>query len=162
MPKQFDPHPKKNKALAIFITGLIAGTLDITAACIQYYSKTGKGPGNVLRYIASGVFGKDAGTGGNTMAAWGLLFHYLIAFGLTIFFFWLYPRVNWIRKNIIAAGVLYAIFAWAITTRVIIPLSKIHPAPFDLSKVSIAVAILIVCIGLPIALLTANYYSRKV
>ncbi len=32
---------------------------------------TGKDPGNVLRYVASGVFVKKAFTGGATMAAWG-------------------------------------------------------------------------------------------
>ena len=42
--------------------GFIAGTLDITAACIQTYIKVGKGSDAVLKYLASAVFGKDAYT----------------------------------------------------------------------------------------------------
>ena len=51
--------------------GLLVGTLDITAACLQFYIKTGKGPEPVFRYIASGILGKDAFTGGG-MIFWGI------------------------------------------------------------------------------------------
>lgn len=101
----------KNPGTAILLTGLTAGLLDITAACVQYYIKSGKGPGNLLRYVASGVFGKKAFTGGVAMAAWGLVFHFIIAFGLTIFFFWLYQKIKWLGENKIIAGLLYGIFA---------------------------------------------------
>ena len=63
MPTISNPR-SQSAASAIVLTGFIAGTLDITAACIQYYIRTGKGPANVLRYVASGVFGKEAFTGG--------------------------------------------------------------------------------------------------
>lgn len=71
----------------IIKAGLLAGTLDISAACVQYYMKTGKNPDYVLKYVASGAFGKDAFTGGIVMSMAGLLFHYLIAFSFTLFFF---------------------------------------------------------------------------
>ena len=150
-----------NRSVAILTTGLLAGTLDISAACIQYYLKTEKDPANVLRYVASGVFGKAAFTGGTAMAAWGLLFHYLIAFGLTIFFFWLYPPITWIGRNIVAAGIFYALFAWLITTQVIVRLSKVpSPPSIEIKKIIVPILILIVCIGLPIALMTHRYYRR--
>jgi len=158
---QSSTQPLKNPATAILLTGLVAGTLDITAACIQFYSKTGKGPGPVLRYIASGVFGKEAYAGGTTMAAWGLLFHFMIAFGLTIFYFWLYPKISWLGKNKIIAGLLYGVFAWVITTQVIVSLSKIGHQPIVFSKAIIAVTILMFCIGLPISLMTNKHYLYK-
>lgn len=146
----------------ILLAGLVAGTLDITAACTQYYINTGKGPGNVLRYVASGVFGKKAFAGGVPMAACGLFFHYIIAFGLTIFFFWLFPKVKLLSKNIIVTGLLYGIFAWMVTVLVIVPLSNTPPpAPFDIRKAAIAMLILMFCIGLPIALIISRYYSKK-
>lgn len=146
---------------AVLLTGLVAGTLDIIAACTQFYIKTGKGPGPVLRYIATGVFGKKAYAGGTTMAAWGLLFHYIIAFGLTIFFFWLYPRVSWIGKNKIITGILYGIFAWLVTTQVIVPLSAVQQGPFVLSKIWLPILILVLCIGLPISLMANKHYLYK-
>ena len=152
----------QSAAATIFITGLVAGTLDIIAACTQYYINTGKAPGNVLRYVASGVFGWDkAKTGGVPMALWGLFFHYVIAFGLTIFFFWLFPKVKLLSKNLIVTGLVYGIFAWIVTTRIIVPLSNTPPSPFDLKKSIIAITILMFCIGLPISLLIGRYYKAK-
>ncbi|HEY2727215.1 MAG TPA: hypothetical protein VGI61_08585, partial [Parafilimonas sp.] len=65
---------------------LLAGTLDILAAFADYYIATRRGPEGVLRFIASGVFGKDAFTGASLMIWLGLFFHFVIAFALTIFF----------------------------------------------------------------------------
>lgn len=153
--------PLKNPVTAILLTGLTAGLLDIMAACTQYYIKTGKGPGGVLRYVASGVFGKKAFAGGTAMAAWGLFFHFIIAFGLTIFFFWLYLKLNWLGKNKIIAGLLYGIFAWLVTNLIIVPLSLAPAAPFVLSKAIIAALILMACIGLPISLMANKHYLYK-
>ena len=161
MPESTTPQPLKNPVTAIILTGLTAGFLDIIAACTQYYIKTGKGPGNVLRYVASGVFGKKAFSGGATMAAWGLLFHFIIAFALTIFFFWLYPRISWLGKNKIVAGLLYGIFAWLVTNLIIVPLSEAPAGPFVISKAIVAMLILMVCIGLPISLMANKHYLYK-
>lgn len=154
-------HPLKNPVTAIIVTGLIAGLLDIAVACTQYYINTGKGPGNVLRYIASGVFGKKAFAGGTAMAAWGLLFHFIIAYGLTIFFFWLYPKISWLEKNKVEAGLLYGIFAWLVTNLIIVPLSHAPTPPFVMAKAAIAMLILMFCIGLPISLMTNKHYLYK-
>ena len=153
--------PLKKTVNAILLTGLTAGFLDITAACTQYYIKTGKGPGGVLRYVASGVFGKKAFAGGTGMAVWGLFFHFIIAFSLTIFFFWLYPKIRWLRKNIVLSGLLYGVFAWLVTNLFIIPLSRGPSVPFVLSKAIIAALILMACIGLPISLMANKHYLYK-
>ena len=153
--------PLKKTVNAILLTGLTAGFLDITAACTQYYIKTGKGPGGVLRYVASGVFGKKAFAGGTGMAVWGLFFHFIIAFSLTIFFFWLYPKIRWLRKNIVLSGLLYGVFAWLVTNLFIIPLSRVPSVPFVLSKAIIAALILMACIGLPISLMANKHYLYK-
>lgn len=153
---------KPSKAAStILLAGFIAGTLDITAASTQYYINTGKGPGTLLRYVASGVFGQKAFAGGIPMAAWGLFFHFIIAFGLTIFFFWLYPKIKLLSKNIIVTGLLYGIFAWVVTALIIVPLSNTAPPVFNIRKAAIAILILMFCIGLPIALIISRYYSKK-
>ncbi len=161
MPTATNTQQRPSAISTILLTGFVAGTLDITAACTQFYINTKKDPMIVLRYVASGVFGKKAFTGGLPMAAWGLFFHYLIAFGLTIFFFWLFPKVKWIGQNVILAGLLYGIFAWLITTQVIVSLSQIGHQPIVVSKAAVAILILMVCIGLPISLFTNSYYKKK-
>lgn len=152
---------KKNTLPVILFTGLLAGTLDITAACTDYYIATGKGPSGVLRYVASGVFGQDAFTGSDTMLAWGLLFHYIIAFSFTVFFFWLYPKVKFMAAHPVWTAVLYGIFMWIITTRIIVPLSNTPKGNFVWWKAMKAAAILVVMIGLPLSLIAKKYFNKK-
>jgi len=153
----------QNILKTILVAGLVAGTLDISAAFVQSYIDGGHSPDFILKIIAGGVFGiPKALAGGWEMAAVGLLCHYIIAFSLAAFFVFLY--LNWfgLRKHIVLVGILYGIFAWIVTTRIIIPyLSKIKPRPFNLDKALIAIAILIFMIGLPIALITHAYLRNK-
>lgn len=144
----------------ILQTGLIAGTLDITAACLNAYISNGVTPDRVLKYIASGAFGKDAYSGGYDMMTLGLLFHFMIAFACTICYFWLYPKLSFLHKNILLSAVLVGIVAWVVTTRMVIPMSQITPPPFNLVKALTAVSILIVCIGLPIAYFADKFYKN--
>jgi len=145
----------------IITAGLIAGSLDILTACVQYYIKTGKDPVNVLNFVASGVFGKDALTGGTMYAVLGLLFHYLIAFAFTLFFFWVYPRWKALSFNKYLTAVGYGLFAWVIMTRIVLPLSQAPKIPFHIKPAMIAAAILICMIGLPLSLIIGKYYSEK-
>jgi FlaA1/EpsC-like NDP-sugar epimerase len=145
-----------NNSSKILKAGLIVGTLDILAACLQFYIKTGKNPDTVLKYVASGVFGKEAFTGGAMMSIYGLIFHYIIAFGFTIFFFWIYSTLINFFKNKILIAVLYGIFMWLVTTYIVIPLSKIHSQPFKLTNALMAITILIVCIGVPLSFIAGK------
>lgn len=146
----------------ILITTLIAGTLDILAAFIRSYVTDGVPPSTVLKYIASGAFGNSAFAAGAQMIAFGLLVHYFIAFSCTVCFFLIYPRWPLLRRSIVLNGILIALVAWVVTTRLIIPRSKAAQGPFDLLEASIAIAILIVCVGLPNAYFAKRYYDRMV
>jgi len=133
------------------LTGLLVGTLDITAACVQFYLKTGKGPEPVLRYVASGFFGQDAFSGGNSMIIWGLFFHYFIAMFFTFLFFWLTKTFPAILKVKLLTAILYGIFMWIATQLIVVPLSKIPTRPITVSGAFTAICILVVCIGIPLA-----------
>ncbi|GEO08931.1 hypothetical protein [Segetibacter aerophilus] len=147
----------------IIKAGLIVGTLDIFSACLYYYLKTGgSNPLNVLKFVASGVFGKTASTGGSTMIIAGLIFHYIIAFSFTAFFFWLFPRLKFLSKHKILTGIVYGLFAWSIMNLVVIPLSNIPNRPFNLVNSIINAAILIVCIGIPLSFMAHSYYRAPV
>lgn len=151
---------KKNFWKTIVLAGLLVGSLDITAALVQFYIKTGKDPLIVLKYIASAVFGKSAYSSGNVMAVWGLLLHFLIAFIWTILFFLIYPKLRLLSWNRVVTGILYGIFIWIMMTQLVVPMSKVSVGPFDIKQAIIAVLILIGAIGLPLSFMAHRYYSR--
>lgn len=151
----------KNLLKSIAVTTLIAGTFDISVAFLNAYASAKVLPEIVLQYIASGVFGKAAFSGGLAMAAMGLLFHFIIAFASVVAFYLAYPQIALLRKSVLLNAVLIALIAWLITTQFIIPLSQITQPPFDWHKALLAIAILIVFLGTPIALRTRNFYRKN-
>lgn len=150
--------------LRIIFAGLLVGTLDIAAAFIDYYSATGKGPEGVLKFIASGVFGMDAFSGGAGMILAGLLFHFIIAVGFTIFYFWLYAKVKFLSGKPIVFILLYAFFMWAVTHLVVMPLSKVPlegRTDLELWKIIKANLILIFMICVPLTLMARKCFPEK-
>lgn len=137
----------------VFIIALIAGTLDGVAAVIFLAKMNFIG---VFQYIASAIFGKEAFTGGLKMALFGLLMHYLIAFIFTVFYTLVAQRATFLHQNKLLSGIFYGIFAWAVMNLVIVPLTKIPHGTFNIEKAIINCVILIFCIGLPVAILTAR------
>ena len=146
---------------AVIITALIAGALDMLGAIISYTAAGGKKPTVIFQYIASAAFGKSAFDGSVAMIIAGLLFHYLIAFIFTVFFFLIFPKIKFLSGNTILVAILYGIFVWAIMNRIVIPFfTKLNPVIFDLKKATIAALILIVCIGLPVVIGARRYYRK--
>jgi len=140
----------------IIKAGLVAGTLDIIAAFLNFYYKTGKNPTIVLKYIASAIFGKEAMTGGIEMILTGLLLHFIIAFIFTIFFSLIYKKLwSWLQNTVLIA-VLYGVFVWLVMNFAVVPFSRASQIPFSWSGVITNIIILIVCIGLPL-----SYLFRK-
>lgn len=157
----YRPYNAKPLLKTIAWVGLLAGTLDILSACLQAYIARGITPETVLRFIASGAFGKPAFTGGWEMPLTGLLFHYIIAYSFTILFFLLYPSIKLMRKSIVLTAVVYGIFIFVVMNLLVLPLTKITRAPIQLGKAAIATCILIVAIGLPLSIFTRNFYRHR-
>ena len=143
----------------ILKTTLVAGTLDIFGAFAQNYVARKTPPDIILRYIASGLFGKTAFTGGVLYPLVGLLCHFLIVLACVVVYFKLFPRMQFLQKNIFLSALLVALVAWGVTTLLVVPLSKIGASSFQLSAALTAIAILFFCIGLPIAFFTRQYFK---
>jgi len=142
--------------------GLIAGTLDITAACIQAYIKTGTTPSQVLRYVASGAVDPKTFSSETLLAICGLVVHFIIALSFTFFFFFLAKQIPSLVKNPVPIGILYGVFVWATMRFIILPyISRLNPKPIvgneAIKNAAIAAGILVVCIGIPVALLARKY-----
>jgi len=70
------------------VTGwLLCGVLDITAACLQAWIQFGRLPGDVLRGVASALWGRAAVEAGAGMAAIGLAMHFTVALTATLVFY---------------------------------------------------------------------------
>lgn len=145
----------------VLLAGIIVGTLDISAAMLQFFIKTGKDPFIVLRFVASGVFGSTAMKGGADMIAWGFLFHYIIAMSFTVFFFWLCSRRPSLLQNRLVTGIGYGIFTWAVMRFMVVPLSLTNKQPATLSGTLMAILILVVCIGIPLAYMAAAFRKQE-
>jgi len=153
----------KSKSNTILTSGLIAGTLDILAAILIYAVILQKTTAvKILQSIASGVFKKEAYTGGSQMALYGLLLHYFIALAFALLYFLVYPYLPFLKKNTIISGFLYGIFVWLVMSFIVLPIAfpLLPEKHFDFPLI-LSMLILMFCIGLPIALLTRKYYASE-
>lgn len=142
--------------------GLLVGTLDISAAFLYYFIRTGKNPLRVLTFVASGIFGKAAYEGGVEMLLAGLVFHYSIATTFTFIFFWLFSRIEVLRRAGLLAGIVYGIFIWMVMNLLVVPLSSVSKQPFRWDGALINMLILIVCIGIPLSIMANGHYKKRV
>ncbi len=145
----------------IIKAGLLAGTLDILFAFTYYYIKTQKNPLNVLNYVSKVALGESTFTSQGLQQANGLLVHFVIAFGWTILFFILYPRLQLLRINKFITAFVYGIFVWVMMNVVVLPLWNHKPFVFNRESSPINALILIVAIGLPLSYIAHRHYSKK-
>lgn len=151
----------KSKSETIFISGIVAGTLDIIAAILIYAVILQKTTATkILQSIASGFFKKEAYTGGSQMALYGFLFHYFIALIFAYIYFTIYPYISFLKKNTILSGFLYGIFVWIIMNIIVLPATfPVLPEKHFDFPLLLSIIILIFCVGFPIAFITRKYYS---
>ena len=144
---------------AILFGGLIAGTLDILAAIAQTMM-AGRDPLNMLKFIASGIFG-NAAFAGDEYAAYGLFFHFCIATIWSAILFTLYTKIKFFAKNWIVTGLVYGFFVWLMMNRVVLPLSNTPELTFKFGRPMLkSMIIIITAVGLPLAYLTKRYYAQ--
>ncbi len=137
---------------------LTAGTLDALAAIFILAKGNAAG---IFRYISSALFGKEASLTGTNMIVYGVLFHYLVAFSFTVFYFLIYRYVAVLRKNLLASSILYGLFIWTVMNLCVVPLTKIHRVPFRPANAIENAVILIICVALPISFFISRYYHSK-
>lgn len=143
--------PKASRA--ILWAGLIAGTLDITAACVNGTLRGGN-PMRVLQSVASGLLGADSFEGGPATAALGLLLHFVIAYGAATVFFLASRKMRFLVEHAVVCGLLYGAAVYAFMNSVVVPLSA---APFEIHYRATGLLIHLFCVGLPIALVVRRF-----
>jgi hypothetical protein len=146
---------------AILRTGILAGILDGSAAVIVHLIRGGRTPARIYNYIASGVFGPAAMSGGTPMVFAGIGFHMVIAMCWTILFYLAARQFEVLRRHAIAAAVGYGIFVWITMNKVVLPMSRVQlPATVTWNSIIVGALVLVVCIGFPISLGARRYFSQ--
>lgn len=149
-------YPQSSAARAIFAAGFTCGVLDITAAFVNWTLR-GVGPERLLQAIASGLLGPQAFHSGWLTAALGLAFHFFIGFSAATVFYLASRKLQFLTDRAILSGIAYGVAVYIVMYWIVIPLSRIQPMPFSLSQTILAIAVHIVCVGLPISLNIRRY-----
>ena len=118
--------PRTSKAYqAIGCAGLLAGSLDITAAVVES-GLAGKGPLHLFQGIAGGLLGKSALQGGLPTAALGLFLHYFIATTASAVFYLASRKWKPLLRCPILSGLLYGVAVYIFMYYIVLPLSAYH------------------------------------
>lgn len=141
---------------AIFWAGLICGVLDIAAAFVNWGLR-GVHPLRLLQAIASGLLGAQAFDGGWPTALLGLACHFFIAYSAATVFYVASRKWVFLTRQPYLAGITFGVAVYLVMNWVVLPLSRVHRAPFSLSQMVIAVVTHMVCVGLPIAFTIRRY-----
>jgi len=145
----------------ILCGGLIAGTLDLTAAFVSSWLRAGVGPVRVMQSIASGLLGAASYTGGAKTAVLGVALHFLIATVATAVFYVAARTLRFLLEHAIIAGLLYGVAVYLFMNFVVLPLSAVpqRAAP-PLSGRIIGLLIIMFCVGLPVSVIV-HRFSRQ-
>lgn len=154
-----NPRPSSAGALSpILLGGLIAGTLDISYACIYSYLMRGTSPVRILQSVASGALGARAFTGGVKTAVLGGAFHFLIAITAAALYYLASRRVRFLITQAPLCGVLFGACVYLFMNFVVLPLSAIpFKMSYPLPSLIGGLLIHMFGIGVPIALVVRRY-----
>lgn len=136
---------KSNALLAIAIGGLIAGTLDLTQACVLFGWRVPLG-------VAAGLLGRQAFHGGTGTYALGVLLHFFIAFSVTAIYYGASRKLRFMTEYPVVCGLFFGIAVEVVMSYVVLPLSALHArGPYQLQDVILGIAVHAVVIGLPVS-----------
>src|SRR6201984_810683 len=137
--------PRQNGTLAIAVGGLIAGTLDLTQACILF-------GWDIPLSIAGGLLGRQAVHGGAGTYALGVLLHYFIAFSAAATYYAASRKLRFLTEHPLVCGLFFGAAVEEVMSLVVLPLSALHArGPYTLYDLILCLTVHMVVIGLPIS-----------
>jgi uncharacterized membrane protein YagU involved in acid resistance len=157
---QINSKPKPDSIQTIIFAGVAAGLLDGVEASVMLNIKLGLNPGQVMQYVASGLFGQAAFKGGVPMILIGILLHFGIAITTTVIYFFIYPKIKILRYSPIMSGLLLGLCAWIVMNLIVVPLSKTPPTQFGADDIMIGIIWHMILVGLPISFIIKRYFDK--
>jgi len=139
---------------AILFTGVIAGTIDIAQALIQF------GLGTPYS-ISAALLGRPAvAAHGPALWALGMLLHYLIATTATAVYYAASRRLAFLLEHPLVCGLVYGMAVENFMNLVVLPLSALHAGgPYELHDLLNGIVTHMVTVGLPVAY-GLRYFTR--
>jgi hypothetical protein len=154
--------PKPSALKTILLAWLTAGCLDLLGAITVYSLIMQRVTAmRLLQGIARGALGNSAYEGGIATALAGVGFHFTIALCFTVFYFFIFPYIPFLKKQRVISGFLYGIFAWCVMNLAVLPLLQMASIPTKWDSIIRGAVILMFCIGLPVSLIVSRYYLLK-
>ena len=153
------PSSTRSVGQAILSGWLLCGVLDITAACLQGWIQAGRTPREVLKGVASALWGRAALDGGGGMATIGLVMHFTVALTATLVFYALSRRLALLRTApLLVVGPIYGVIVFGAMNYGTLPLlswlrsfylgtAPRWPGTMGWPQLGIHM----ICVGLPIA-----------
>jgi uncharacterized membrane protein YagU involved in acid resistance len=108
---------------AIVTAGLVAGTIDIGAACLINML----GPIVILHAIASGVLGKPSYSGGLDTALLGLVLQWAMSIVIAAIYIAASKTIPLLARRWLSSGLAYGVAIFVVMSFVVVPLSNAWP-----------------------------------
>jgi len=105
---------------AILLAGVVAGTIDIGAACLI----NGLGPITICQAIASGMLGKASFHGGLNSAGVGLVLQWTMSIIIAAIYIAAAQMLPMLRRAWLAFGLLYGVGIYFVMNLIVVPLSR--------------------------------------
>jgi hypothetical protein len=135
----------------LLLATLIAGTLDAIAGIVVYDLALGQmGIVQILQWIASGAFGKQAFEMGLLGAFYGVVFHYIVAFFASLAVFAVKSKIKAIEDYPVITGLAYGGWVWVCMNFIVLPNSNTVLAPFSVGVALTGYIWHMLFVGLPI------------
>ncbi|HEY9127313.1 MAG TPA: hypothetical protein VIM62_09320 [Acidobacteriaceae bacterium] len=136
---------------AITIGGLIAGTLDLTQACLLF-------GWDIPLAIAGGLLGPSALHGGAGVYALGVLLHYFIALSAAAVYYAASRRLPFLVEYPLICGLFFGAAVEDTMNLIVLPLSALHAkGPYELKDLLLGLVVHMIVIGLPTAYSTRHF-----
>jgi hypothetical protein len=142
--------------LAIFCGGLLAGIFDISQAFIGF-GLLGAKPFKILQHIAGGIFGSRSSEMGWTSALIGLACHFTIALTAAGLYYLASRKLRLLLERPVISGLLYGELVFLFMYFVVLPLSALGPAKFNIATYITGPIGHPLLVGLPIALCVRHF-----
>ena len=137
--------------------GLVAGTFDITYACLFWALKAGVQPPRIFQSVAAGLLGRASFSGGAASASLGLVLHYFIATSMCFTYYLVSRRWTALVRRPLLLGAAYGLVLYGVMNYIVVPLSR---APKGGAKyplwIVLSILVHMFLIGVPIALFVSK------
>ena len=136
---------KHSAWMAIGVGGLVAGTLDLTQACILF-------GWDIPKAIAGGLLGPTALHGGAGIYLLGVMLHFFIACSTAATYYFASRRLHFLVEHPLVCGLFFGAAVEEVMNLVVLPLSALHArGPYELRDLIQGLLVHMVVVGLPIA-----------